>query len=630
MSDSCLIGSEQGSICIYFDDLGALQKWFNKRSLNERDVANIPNESLSSYRKFERPNLVSTPSLDGRKPELIVCHDFKGGYQPGHDLYPNGEYNIQSLTPYWLRYPELVDKFIYFSHHCVSIPAVCWTNYLHRHHIPVLGTLILENYSHDGELLKQKNDGEFIYVKLLVELCRIFKFEGWLVNFETGFRKHSGMVIPFLRELTSQVESKIHSGIIIWYDAYTTFSNKPSYQNEVNMLNWDAYTNSSQFMTNYMWDSRHVSDSLKNVGVLGMHSKVALGIDVWGRSMQVCGGGFESNIAISYAERFGTNAVLFAPAWTYEYFGEEKFLEKDDIFWENIKSTLNSKPYHKCEISSWFVSESSRTRWFTTFFSTGSGNFFNFNGKRILDESWVQLSLASPLPIHHRRQLYGGDSYVGGSCLALPLSPMENGKTHLFEFEQFLSSEQTAGNTVLKVSAAFKMIGALPAVNLVIKCFVVRRGRRSGTALKVKDISVALPLESDELQGVKWRKVEHTIPLPSLEAAFLEEYYVEGAQLRWTVDNHEGWMVVPEKTEDLDAKLLLGSLCIQVGGSDSIDGSYSTREGSNICRDDTFMWLVLQGARLDSVRFAPVEETLGSDKQVYEYCRGGNVRRLCT
>ncbi|AQZ13530.1 (ZYRO0B07216g) [Zygosaccharomyces parabailii] len=631
MTEKKLTEVKQERTSIFFDDLGALQKWFDKGFLDANDTANIPRESLSNYSKFEENSKAINPIFGTRKPEITVCHDFKGGYQAGHDLYPNGEYNISSSTPYLLRYPETVDKFIYFTHHCISIPAVCWTNYLHRYHIPVLGTLILEHYSHDGELFKKDDNGDFVYVRLLVELCRIFKFEGWLLNFETGFRNHSELAIPFLRDLTSRVESRIKGGLVIWYDAYTPFANKPSYQNEVNFLNWDAYNNSSQFMTNYMWDSHNVGNSLKNVGVLGMQSKVGLGVDVWGRSMQVCGGGFESNVAISYAKKFGTNAVLFAPAWTYEYFGEEDFIEKDDIFWTKIKETLNYEAQSKSDLSSWYLSESTNTRFFTTFFSTGSGTFFNFNGERVLDDNWVQLSLATPLPIHQRAYINTTDSYVGGTCLTLPLSSMDSGRIPLFEFEQFVSHGQKAANSVLKVKAAFKKIGTLPAASLVIRCFVVRRGRRSQTVLKVKDVSVTLSLGSDVLQDSKWTEIEQTVTLPDLQPRFLEEYFVEGAHLEWTVDDHDEWMVVPEKGEDLEAKLLLGSLCMQVGEPDDIKNKSTARGSPYVClenKEQTFMWVVLQGGRLHGVHFAPVTDAVNSNLEVFEYNRDGCMSQV--
>ncbi|GAV47297.1 hypothetical protein ZYGR_0H01380 [Zygosaccharomyces rouxii] len=619
---------------LYFDDLNSLQRWFDKGFMDSRDLSNVPKERYSNYVKFEKDSIITIPNLSARKTEIIVCHDFKGGYQSGHDLYPNGQYGTESCKPYSLRYPEIVDKFVYFSHHCVTIPPSPWTNYLHRHSIPVLGTLILEHYPHNGELFKKNAKGEFLYVKYLVELCRKFHFEGWLINFETVFGNNSKQVIPFLRELTARVECEIYGGSVIWYDAFTTFSNKPSRQNEVNLFNYDAYENSSQFMTNYMWDSHNVGNSLRNVGALGMHSHVALGVDVWGRNMQVCRGGFESNIAIYYAKRFGTNAVIFAPGWTYENFGEDQFYEKDDIFWGNIKSTLQLDSYSDSQLSSWFVSESKKTRYFTTFFSTGSGNFFNLNGRRISNDNWVQLGLSTPFPVNSHSYLSFKDSFVGGSCLALPLSPMENGKLHLFRFEQFIKDQQKTSDSEIRVKLSYKSLGALPPVKLVIKCFVIRRGKRSKTILKVDDVSLVLPLSHSACQtaqgSTKWAVVEQIVPLPSLESRFLEEYYVEDAHLEWTVDNnHDEWLMVPERTEDLDCKLLIGSLCLEIGPHEDNNKRQIVRNGPQISWQDnesSFMWLKLQDGKLDSVLFTPTTKVNGKQPTILECGRNGTLK----
>lgn len=621
---------------LYFDDLTSLQRWFDKGFMDLKDFSNVPKEKYSSYFKFKKDDTLIIPDLTFRKTEVTACHDFKGGYQSGHDLYPNGQYGMEYCMPYLLRYPEVIDKFIYFSHHCVTIPPAPWTNYLHRHSIPVLGTLIFEHYSHSGELFKKNTKGEFLYVSFLVELCRIFHFEGWLINFEAGFGDNWHQVMPFLKELTTRVECEIYGGTVMWYDSFITFANKPIHQNEVNISNYDAYRNSSQFMTNYMWNSHNVSNSLRNVGVLGMHSHVALGIDVWGRSMQVCRGGLESHIAVNYAKKFGTNAVLFAPGWTYENFDQDQFYEKDDEFWGNIKNTLLLNSCPESQLSSWYVSDTKKTRYFTTFFSTGSGSFFNLNGRRISNNNWVQLGLSTPLPINSSSYLNFKDSFVGGSCLEVSLSPMENGMLHLFKFEQFIDDHQRSFDTKMRVKFSYKSLGILPLVKLVIKCFVVRRGKRSKTILKVDDVSLVLPLIHDDCQTkqgfTRWASVEQSVPLPTLESKFSEEYYVEEAHLEWIVndnDNRDEWMMVPEKTEDLDCKLLIGSLCLEIGASEEVNKIQVTKNGSQVSWQDeenSFMWLKLQDGNLDSILFVPMTEVEDKPPTILECGRNGDLK----
>lgn len=625
---------------LYFDNLETLKEWFEREELASSDLFNIPREVLSNFVKFGDDKSTISPLADRGRSQISVCHDFKGGYQLGQDLYPIGEYGDKLTVPYSLRFPELVDSFIYFSHHCVSVPPVGWSNYLHRYNIPVLGTLIFEQSWTSGELFSCDSEGTFVFVKLLTKLCNIFKFEGYIINFETCFQSESKLAMQFLKALTNSVELNVHCGQIIWYDSYIPSSNKVIYQNEVNALNWEAYNNSTTFMTNYMWNVDKLTNSLENVGKIGMRSKVTIGIDVWGRSMQVCGDGCTSDIALQHIKYFGTNAMLFAPAWTYEKNGASSFIENDNKFWSKIKkANHDGSDKNENKVSSWHVSEQPcglKIKTFGTLFSTGSGSFFNLKGKCILENNWVQLSMATPLPNgegkNRKLSINFDDAYIGGNSLSITMSQMEQGKVELFAFEQYVTADDRKPNHSLRINCSYKYLHTELDVYLMVKCFIIRR-TKSQEIIKIKDVSIKMLLSATE--SSRWNTVEDILKLPELNSLYQEEFFVESIQLMWMVDNggFDSWLVVPENQDIDDPIVLLGSIFLEIKAPTSKKADVkATKHADHVSWEDNgdaFMWLILQANKLQCITFVPMVESVElADTTVLQCNRNGENIKL--
>lgn len=68
-------------------------------------------------------------------PRVLACHDMCGGYNPDAD----GRY-LRAFSG-WGR----IDEFVYFSHHCVTVPPLGWIEACRAHGKPCLGTLITEH-----------------------------------------------------------------------------------------------------------------------------------------------------------------------------------------------------------------------------------------------------------------------------------------------------------------------------------------------------------------------------------------------------------------------------------------------------------------------------------------------------
>ena len=71
--------------------------------------------------------------------KALVCHDMKGGYL--EDKFNNGCFDL-SEEPYTFIHWSLIDTFVYFSHHFITIPPLGWIEAGHKNGVKILGTII--------------------------------------------------------------------------------------------------------------------------------------------------------------------------------------------------------------------------------------------------------------------------------------------------------------------------------------------------------------------------------------------------------------------------------------------------------------------------------------------------------
>ena len=131
---------------------------------------------------------------------------------------------------------NVIDKFIYFSHHLVTIPPYGWINAAHRHGVKVLGTIITEHEF--GIEVWQKifvNIQEIEnFANALVKLAKFYNFEGWLLNVENIIKKEDvNKLLYFVRFLTDRMHEEVEGSEIIWYDSVTR-TGELNWQNQLN------------------------------------------------------------------------------------------------------------------------------------------------------------------------------------------------------------------------------------------------------------------------------------------------------------------------------------------------------------------------------------------------------------
>ncbi|KAK2528352.1 Engase [Columba guinea] len=275
------------------------------------------------------------PPLHSKRPRTLVCHDMRGGYL--EDRFIQGS---ATRNPYVFYHWRYIDIFVYFSHHTVTIPPVCWTNAAHRNGVPVLGTFITEWT--DGERLCEAflAGGEEAFRAVGEQLARIaqhYGFDGWLVNLENTLSAAAVRNLPpFLRHLTAQVHSTVPGGLVIWYDSILQ-SGTLKWQNELNEENRVFFDACDGLFTNYNWKEEHLERTRALAGP--RTTDVYVGVDVFARG-DVIGGGFDTNKSLRLIRQHGLSAAIFAPGWVYEHLGEENFLHNENKFWASLAEYL--------------------------------------------------------------------------------------------------------------------------------------------------------------------------------------------------------------------------------------------------------------------------------------------------
>ncbi|KAH3668491.1 hypothetical protein OGAPHI_002245 [Ogataea philodendri] len=551
----------------YLSSLGELAEWSDriKDCVYELDDFKKPTEPLAAYKRSKQ-----NKTSDDVK--LLVCHDFKGGYQENEDDSLLGYFPHPDGKHYYLQYPQLVDKFVYFSHHRISIPPASWINFCHKNGIKCFGTIIFEGnaYTDFEELdkLVTKKDGKFQFVDTLLKLVDYFQFDGFLLNIETRFSniKIASLLEAFVEQLRAELHVHRASNELIWYDSYIYPENKVVYKNGVNDLNYNFFASTDAFFTNYWWNMKHLQDNIKNIGLLGCSKSVYVGYDVWGRGTLIGKGGYDTAIACQMIKKFRSNVAIFAPAWTYEYLGRSKFIENDTRYWiglhDNESSIATSFQPHNSPLLK--INDSNFM--FYTNFNSGEGVAFYESGERVFDNPWVNGSLQLELPFNIHKSNKNGlkwgldksDSYHGGSCLKVKYTEITDSNGYqvfnnttvntlpLFSFRQDCDSLTTYVKVTYKLN--HKMASSF---KLKVSYYIERRYRN---VQKVRSGCLIIPLMSttgkwftiEEPLHVKLQTSHEFVVLDSAVLCYEEtdnqlarSYVIEDSSPSSVIDNEE-------------------------------------------------------------------------------------------
>ncbi|XP_071055592.1 uncharacterized protein [Onthophagus taurus] len=301
-------------------------------------------------------------------PKTLICHDMKGGYLC--DKFIDGCHEGNGFT--FHRWAQ-TDIFCYFSHHFVTIPPLQWINLAHKNGTLVLGTIITEHEKGKEICKKIFNDFEVAkkFADALIEVCVIYKFDGWLLNFENQISCPK-ILLQFVEYLSFKIHREIPSSQIIWYDS-VLYNGKLSWQNELNENNRCFFDCCDGIFLNYFWNEEKIAKTQIQAG--DRRFDVYVGIDIWGRGTYG-GGQFQAYKAADIIQQFGLSTAIFAHGWVHEKTIEipehdflNRYYSRDSLFWKLLWPYLYTKPIQQP---------------FTTFFKTGvNSNCYDLNSQQI-------------------------------------------------------------------------------------------------------------------------------------------------------------------------------------------------------------------------------------------------------
>ncbi|XP_077489379.1 cytosolic endo-beta-N-acetylglucosaminidase-like [Amblyomma americanum] len=378
-----------------------------------------PLEKLDDLLDFTEAPLVAVEALrevkrgnDPQASRTLFCHDMMGGYL--EDRFIHG---CAKADAYRFHHWQIINTFVYYSHHMVTIPPPGWTSAGHRHGVQVLGTFTLEgdtglktfNMIH-GRQLEQQVGSQLARVAVL------YKFDGWLINI--GFQLAKNCVRP-LQRLVSAIAEQTHKAVlgslVIWYDSVIR-DGQLSPQNELNANNAGFFQLCDGILLNFRWKESRLKATARYAR--DRKNDVYVGIDVFSRDTEY-EGGYDTYKAVEAVRKHGLSAGIFAAGWVYETQGKAQFTENQYRLW--------SFPDHCCP--EWRVT----TLPLRSSFCQGFGDRLCRNGKVTSSLPWFNLCKQQLQPRDQgtwpcgngsaTAMVHTKEAYNGGGCLRLQYEP---------------------------------------------------------------------------------------------------------------------------------------------------------------------------------------------------------------
>lgn len=381
-----------------------LLQWHPETDLNAKfNISKVPLKKRFVYANTQiRQELSVKPSIVS----LIAPYATNGHPSQG----------FQSVTQYAFPYWQYIDYMVQWGGSAgegiIVSPAVTWIDAAHLNGVEILGTVFFPPNVYGGkeewvhQFLFKDVQGNFPVADKLIEVAKLYGFDGWFINQETngmGQKEADGMQ-DFLKYYQKKSEQKLK---LMWYDAMIE-DGRVIWQDELNHHNSPYFQNGQEKISDLLfidfgWSETQLEDShLKAIEMGRSPWDIFSGIDVQSKSYKTptnWDGLYKNN------KPYTTSIGLYWPNSTFDIAKDkepESVYEEEQKFWNGtiLKEELPAWQSKEWKGFSKFIPARSviNSVPFITHFNYGLGRFYNEEGKQLSNKAWHNLSIQDILP----------------------------------------------------------------------------------------------------------------------------------------------------------------------------------------------------------------------------------------
>lgn len=431
--------------------------WFPAQLLEwkaEEDEDLLFNVSTVPLARRADPADLETVNSTQNKDTKVMAISIMNGSTSGNSPHGINKVNANTFS-YW----QYVDLLVYWGgssgEGLIVAPSADVVDAGHRNGVKVIGTVFMPQTAHGGkmewleDLLEKGEDGSYPVADKLIEVAKLYGFDGWFVNQETEGTDGEPLTEEHakrMQEFLAYYKEKAPELELVYYDSMTS-EGKMDWQNALTEKNLMFLKGEGQnkaadeMFLNFWWTEEELApqELLKTSAELAREQgldpyDLYAGVDIQSRGYdtEVRWNLFENPEGGTY-----TSLGLYCPSWAYFSAGTiQDFWKQENKLWVNSKGDPSAEADRSSDtqwrgVSSYVVERTAVTGLpFVTNFSMGSGYGFYKNGELISMLDWNNRSVSDILPTYRyiiengegnslAADLDVGDAYYGGNSLIL-------------------------------------------------------------------------------------------------------------------------------------------------------------------------------------------------------------------